>query len=54
MTVSLRVRNSQRRDHRKVLIIDGRTAFVGGLNLSQEYAPLEDGGAGWRDGRAGR
>jgi cardiolipin synthase len=37
------------RNHRKVLIIDGRTAFVGGLNLSREYAPLEDGGGGWRD-----
>ena len=37
------------RNHRKVLIIDGRTAFVGGLNLSREYAALEDGGGGWRD-----
>lgn len=37
------------RNHRKVLIIDGRTAFVGGLNLSREYAALEDGGDGWRD-----
>ena len=37
------------RNHRKVLIIDGSTAFVGGLNLSREYAPLEDGGGGWRD-----
>jgi len=37
------------RNHRKVLIIDGHTAFAGGLNLSREYAPLEEGGAGWRD-----
>ena len=37
------------RNHRKVLIIDGRRAFVGGLNLSREYASLEDGGGGWRD-----
>ena len=37
------------RNHRKVLIIDGRMAFVGGLNLSREYAPLEDRGGGWRD-----
>jgi len=37
------------RNHRKVLIIDGRTAFVGGLNLSREYAPAKDGGGGWRD-----
>lgn len=37
------------RNHRKVLIVDGRRAFVGGLNLSREYAPLADGGGGWRD-----
>jgi len=37
------------RNHRKVLIIDGETAFVGGLNLSREYAALEEGGGGWRD-----
>ena len=37
------------RNHRKVLIIDGRLAFVGGLNLSREYAAFEDGGGGWRD-----
>jgi cardiolipin synthase A/B len=27
------------RDHRKVLVVDGRTAFAGGLNLGDEYAP---------------
>ncbi len=37
------------RNHRKILIIDGHTAFAGGLNLSREYAPLEEGGDGWRD-----
>lgn len=37
------------RNHRKILIVDGRTAFVGGLNLSREYAALEEGGGGWRD-----
>jgi len=37
------------RNHRKVLMVDGRTAFVGGLNLSREYAAIEDGGDGWRD-----
>lgn len=25
------------RDHRKILVIDGRTAFTGGVNLSDEY-----------------
>lgn len=39
----------RRRDHRKLLVVDGRTAFVGGLNISREYAPLREGGQGWRD-----
>lgn len=37
------------RNHRKVLVVDGRRAFVGGLNLSKEYEAVENGGAGWRD-----
>lgn len=37
------------RNHRKLLIIDGRTAFTGGLNISDDYASVADGGAGWRD-----
>lgn len=40
----------RRRDHRKILIVDGRIAFTGGLNLGDEYAgQLPDGGAAWRD-----
>jgi cardiolipin synthase len=39
----------RRRDHRKAMIIDGRVAFTGGLNLSNDYASVEDGGHGWRD-----
>lgn len=38
-----------RRDHRKSLIIDGQVGFTGGLNISSDYAAIEDGGAGWRD-----
>ncbi|WP_437543948.1 phospholipase D-like domain-containing protein [Sorangium sp. So ce327] len=38
-----------RRDHRKALIVDGAIAFTGGLNLSDDYAAPEDGGADWRD-----
>ncbi|NLE28415.1 MAG: cardiolipin synthase ClsB [Phycisphaerae bacterium] len=38
-----------RRDHRKILIIDGRTTFTGGINISDEYAPIDQGGLGWRD-----
>jgi cardiolipin synthase len=39
----------RRRNHRKALIVDGRVAFTGGLNLSNDYASVEDGGRGWRD-----
>lgn len=38
-----------RRDHRKILVADGRVSFTGGLNLSDEYASKEAGGRGWRD-----
>jgi cardiolipin synthase len=38
-----------RRNHRKSLIVDGRVGFTGGLNISDEYAAVSDGGAGWRD-----
>jgi cardiolipin synthase len=37
------------RHHRKLVLVDGEAAFVGGLNLSRDYAPIQDGGAGWRD-----
>ncbi len=49
-----------RRDHRKLLVVDGRVAFVGSLNISDEHAPAAEGGQGWRDahvkveGRAAR
>jgi cardiolipin synthase A/B len=38
-----------RRDHRKLLVVDGRTGFTGGINIGDEYAPLEEGGGGWHD-----
>ncbi len=38
-----------RRNHRKALICDGRVAFTGGLNISDEWVGVEEGGAGWRD-----
>jgi cardiolipin synthase len=46
---SLRRFRLPKRNHRKLLIVDGHTAYVGGLNLSRSYAPIEDGGLGWRD-----
>jgi cardiolipin synthase len=39
----------KRRNHRKAMIVDGKIAFTGGLNLSSDYAAVEDGGRGWRD-----
>ncbi|HET6612257.1 MAG TPA: phospholipase D-like domain-containing protein, partial [Kofleriaceae bacterium] len=38
-----------RRDHRKLLVTDGTAAFIGGINIGDEYAATGDGGRGWRD-----
>lgn len=38
-----------RRDHKKLLIVDCRVAFVGGINIGDEYSPAEEGGGGWHD-----
>jgi cardiolipin synthase len=38
-----------RRDHRKLLIVDGRVFFTGGINIGDAWAPVADGGQGWRD-----
>ena len=47
------------RDHRKMLIVDGKTAFTGGINISATYAksslfrsrsrPTDKSDVGWRD-----
>lgn len=37
------------RDHRKILVVDGRLAMTGGINLADHWAPARDGGDGWRD-----
>ena len=39
----------QRRDHRKILVIDDRVSFTGGLNICHDNAPRCEGGMGWRD-----
>ena len=37
------------RDHRKVVIIDGKTAYLGGLNIGDEYAGYGENPKRWRD-----
>ena len=37
------------RNHRKMLMVDGRIGFTGGVNLGDEWAPESEGGDGWRD-----
>src|SRR5439155_16391630 len=38
-----------RRDHRKILVVDGQVGFTGGLNIGDEYASADEGGGGWHD-----
>lgn len=37
------------RDHRKILVIDGHTAFTGGVNLADEYINQKDRFGHWKD-----
>lgn len=37
------------RNHRKLVLVDFRLAFVGGLNFAEEWMPVDEGGKGWRD-----
>ncbi len=37
------------RNHRKIVVIDGRTAFVGGFNIGREYVGLDPKFGYWRD-----
>lgn len=38
-----------RRDHRKILVVDHRIGFTGGINIGDDYASEAHGGGGWRD-----
>jgi cardiolipin synthase len=38
-----------KRDHRKVAIFDGKTAFAGGINIADEYAGFGESFKRWRD-----
>lgn len=37
------------RDHRKIAIIDGKTAFTGGINLADEYINVRERHGHWKD-----
>jgi cardiolipin synthase len=41
--------NLLRRDHRKILVVDDRIGFTGGINLGDNWAPEEEGGRDYRD-----
>jgi cardiolipin synthase len=41
--------NILRRNHRKLLVVDGRIGFAGGLNIADEWRDTESGGEGWHD-----
>lgn len=38
------------RDHRKILVIDGHSAFTGGVNLADEYINKKERFGHWKDG----
>jgi cardiolipin synthase len=38
-----------RRNHRKLLVVDGRIGFAGGINIGDEWLPQRLGGRGWHD-----
>ena len=48
-TTSFSLERMERRDHRKILVVDDEIAFIGGINLSVQWLPIEEGGEAWRD-----
>ncbi|MEY4580861.1 MAG: hypothetical protein RL701_5564 [Pseudomonadota bacterium] len=44
-----RLRSSHRRNHRKLLVVDGLIGMTGGVNLADPWAPVSEGGGGFRD-----
>lgn len=38
-----------RRDHRKLVLVDGEVAFAGGMNVAESYSDEFAGAAAWRD-----
>jgi cardiolipin synthase A/B len=39
---------AQARDHRKLMLVDGRVAYLGGINISRVYGPASGSGSGSR------
>ena len=37
------------RDHRKIVVVDGNTAYTGGINLADEYINEEERFGYWKD-----
>ena len=44
-----RIERIELRDHRKLLVVDARRGFTGGINLASPWLPRDAGGEGWRD-----
>ena len=44
-----RIWSLMRRNHRKTLVCDGRFGFTGGINITNEWVSLAEGGGGWLD-----
>lgn len=44
-----RLQRLTRRDHRKILVVDGNLGFTGGINIADQWLPEEEEGGGWRD-----
>lgn len=38
-----------RRDHQKLVVVDRKIGFTGGINIGDEYVPADQGGGGWHD-----
>lgn len=45
------LRHYLRRDHRKIIVVDRKVAFTGGMNIAEEYGSSrpKGGGTAWRD-----
>lgn len=41
--------NQNNRDHRKILVVDGKLAFTGGINLADEYMNINSKFGYWKD-----